>query len=64
MIGNCHVVDVSEPYEVDESVQLICKYLQAKKDNEIDTEYVEGRYLKHKGLKHVYLYYFISKAQL
>ena len=44
MVGKCHRIDVSESYQVSEGVQLICKYLQARKDGEIDKEYVEGNF--------------------
>ena len=45
MVGECHLVDGREFYDIDDKVQVVCKYLQAMVDKEIDIDYVEGNLL-------------------
>ena len=39
LLGSLHFIDAGVPYDVDDDVQLICKYLQAYKQQEIDILY-------------------------
>jgi hypothetical protein len=43
LLGSPFFVESAIPYDVDNDVQLVCKYLQAYEKNKIDTLYVEKR---------------------
>ena len=42
MLGSLHLIDSKIPYDVDDDVQLVCKYLRAHKLQTINRKHIEG----------------------
>lgn len=43
LLGDCHPVDASTKYTVDPDVQLVCKYLKAYDELQINRMYQDGK---------------------